>query len=326
VEVVQSQTVAELSIIIVNWNCLDYTRECLASIYSNPPDSPFEVIVVDNASTTDAPDLLKGQFPKIRLVKNRENLGFARANNVGCRESIGSYLLFLNPDTLVLDNALGWMLGQLKSLPDAGAVGCRLLNSDGTIQTSCIQRFPTIWNQALDADALRTRWPLWKLWGMAPLFTECAAPVSVEVISGACLMVRRSVFEAVGQFSAEYYMYAEDVDLCYSMRLLGWQCYYVNAGKVIHHGGGSSKQRREHNWATVMQRKAILQFCRKTKGPVYSKLYQMAIGLSATVRLVALLPLLLISRLTSVEGNVRLTMSKWSAVLAWALGVQNRSK
>jgi GT2 family glycosyltransferase len=317
---------AELSIIIVNWNCVDYTRECLNSIFSRStgPASDFEVIVVDNASTKGDPELLLTQFPGINLIKSQENLGFARANNVGFLESTGRYLLFLNPDTVVLGKALDEMLGQLKSLPDAGAVGCKLLNSDGSIQTSCIQRFPTIWNQMLDADALRVRWPQWKLWGTAPLFSEGTAPVPVEVISGACVMVRRDVFEAVGHFAREYYMYAEDVDLCYSIRSLGWWCYYVNGAQVIHHGGGSSKQRREQNWATVMQRKAILQFCKKTRGTGYSRLYQMAMAFSAAARLMLLLPLLL--RQDSQRNNVHLTVSKWNAVLGWALGVQGQRK
>jgi len=311
----------ELSIIIVNWNCLDYTRECLASVYSADQGLDFEVIVVDNASTKGDPETLQTEFPLIQLVKNNENIGFAGANNIGFLEAKADYLLFLNPDTLVLGNALTEMLDRLKSLPDAGAIGCKLLNTDGTIQTSCIQRFPTIWNQMFDVEALQNRWPRWKIWGIAPLFDENREPVPVEVISGACLMVRREAFQAAGHFSRDYYMYAEDADLCYTIRSQGRTCYYAGGAQVIHHGGGSSKVRTTNHWSTIMTRKAILQFCRKTRGPFYSQLYRIAMGVSATGRLVLLLPMALISFNKTSSDNVRATIAKWTAILKWSLGV-----
>ncbi|HET9130256.1 MAG TPA: glycosyltransferase family 2 protein [Terriglobia bacterium] len=314
----------ELSIIIVNWNCIDYSRDCLSSIFSTDQGLDFEVIVVDNASTKGDPDALKAEFPRIRLIKNKDNIGFAGANNVGFLESSANYLLFLNPDTLVIGNALSEMLNRLKALPDAGALGCKLLNSDGTIQTSCIQRFPTIWNQMLDFEALQYRWPQWKMWGIAPLFNESLEPVPVEVISGACLMVRRDAFIAAGQFSRDYYMYAEDVDLCYTIRSRGWKCYYAGGARVIHHGGGSSKVRTTNHWSTVMTRKAILQFCRKTRGPFYSTLYRIAVGISATGRIVLLLPLTLMPGNKSSDGDVRATISKWTAILKWSIGIGNQ--
>jgi len=311
-----------LSIIIVNWNSLDYARECLASIFSNRQGLDLEVIVVDNASTTGDPNSLSVLFPQVRLIRSAENLGFAGANNRGFQESSGDSLLFLNPDTIVLETALFEMLSSLKSLPDAGAVGCKLLNTDGTIQTSCIQRFPTIWNQVLDAEALRRRWPHWKFWGIAPLFSESTEPAPVEVISGACLMIRRDVFQAVGQFSREYFMYAEDVNLCYEARALGKKCYYIGSARVIHHGGGSSKQRSSNHWATVMQRKAILHFCRRTRGPFYGWLYQAVMAFSAAIRLLLLLPLLLLWNRKNHREAAQAAFGKWTAVLKWALGVE----
>jgi GT2 family glycosyltransferase len=231
----------ELSIVIVNWNSLNYLRDCLTSIFSVDQGLDFEVIVVDNASTKGNPAVLQAEFPRIRLLLNKKNIGFASANNIGFPEWSVDYLLFLNPDTLVIGNALAEMMNRIKSLPGAGALGCKLLNSDGTVQTSCIQRFPTIWNQMLDFEALQFRWPQWKIWGIAPLFEKSSEPVPVEVISGACLMVRREAFESAGQFSLEYYMYAEDDDLCYTIRSLGWTRYYTGGAQVIHHGGGAAK-------------------------------------------------------------------------------------
>jgi GT2 family glycosyltransferase len=312
----------ELSIIVVNWNCVDYTRDCLASVFSRNQGVDFEVIVVDNASTKDDPASLMEQFPRIRLIRNSENAGFARANNLGFAGSSGSYVLFLNPDTIVLNDAIFVMLDALRSLPDAGVVGCKLLNSDRTIQTSCIQRFPTILNQALDVEALRLLLPRWKFWGTAPLFSDSLEPVPVEMISGACLMIRRDIFVAAGQFNQDYFMYAEDIDLCHSVKSLGWHCYYIGGARIIHHGGGSSRERANRVWPTVMARKAILQYCNKTHGPLYSRAYQLAMGICAVIRLSLLFPVLLIARMRGSHAKIGGTAAKWMAVLKWAIGME----
>lgn len=131
----------ELSIIIVNWNSLAFLRACLVSVYQHIAEIPFEVIVVDNASPEDDIDSLKQRFPDVQLIKSVVNLGFAGANNLGFKESKGDYVLFLNPDTQLIGNAIETMLDQAKLLPDAGVVGCKLLNTDLSVQTSCIQRF-----------------------------------------------------------------------------------------------------------------------------------------------------------------------------------------
>src|SRR5262249_30146366 len=145
--------------IIVNWNSTAYTRQCIRSIYNYTHNIGFEVIVVDNASSSNNVDGLADDFPNIVLIKSSENLGFARANNLGARNANGDFILFLNPDTELIEPALELLVEQIKSCPIAGALGCRLLNADRTVQTSCVQAFPTILNQMLDADALRSCCP-----------------------------------------------------------------------------------------------------------------------------------------------------------------------
>ena len=309
----------ELSVIIVNWNCLSYTRSSLASIVAGRQGLDLEVIVVDNASTKDDLDSFQTQFPDIKLIRSHVNLGFAGANNLGFEHSSGRYLLFLNPDTEVLNDALPRMVGHMTDLPEVGILGCMLLNSDRTIQTSCIQRFPTILNQVLDLEVLRVRWPGWKLWGIAPLFSQPGKPIPVEVITGACLMIRRDVFEQVGFFSREFFMYAEDVDLCYKVHQLGLKCYFAADARVVHHGGGSSKQKEGNQWATVMQRKAILQFCQKTRGPSYALLYRITIGLSALGRLATVM-MVWPFRTARQTHQLHLAWQKWTAVSKWAFG------
>jgi len=314
---------AELSIIIVNWNSFAYLRTCLESIYRQEADVRLEVIVVDNGSVGEDTAHIAQNFPDALVLRSRKNLGFAGANNLGVSYASGSYLLFLNPDTEIIGGAIGTMLDRMKALPDAAIMGCRLMNSDGSVQTSCIQRFPTIANQLLDIEPIRLMWPHWKIWGIGSLFSDPENSTKVEVVSGACLMTRRDVFEAAGMFNRDYFMYAEDVDLCFQVKRLGWNVYSTNDASVIHHGGGTSMSRKGSVWVAVMQRQAILQFCQRTRGAMYAEAYRATTGLAAMLRLIVI-GLMLPFRL-SAEGvaALRATAAKWSAVLKWALGRTN---
>jgi len=272
----------ELSIIFVNWNSVNYLRECIASIYEHTRGFAYEIIVVDNASPEGGVDVLKEQFPDIVLIKSAVNLGFAGANNVGFRKSTGKCVLFLNPDTKLLNSAINIMLQRLESLPDAGIVGCKLLNGDLSVQTSSIMKFPGILNQVLQSEVLRLRWPSFPLWNIGPLFSSDPKPAKVEAITGACMMMRREVFEEVGMFSEEYFMYAEDVDLCWKVTRAGVSNYYAGEGNIVHYGGVSSPR----DWQTVMKTKAEQQLCVKFRGPFYGFLFRSALALNAALRLV----------------------------------------
>jgi GT2 family glycosyltransferase len=309
----------DLSIIIVNWNSMNYLRECLASIYGNCGGASFEVIVVDNASPKRDIDELPGEFPAVILLKSAVNLGFAGANNLGFSHSNGEYVLFLNPDTRILGSAIQTILVHARELPRAGIVGCKLLNTDGSIQTSCIQKFPTILNQVLDVEFLQLRWPRLSLWGIAPLFADKPAPAEVEVISGACMLVSREVFRRVGGFSEDYFMYAEDLDLCYKVIKANCVNYYVGDAEVIHHGGKSSGQREANEWATQMKFRSILRFCEKTRGSLYSGLFRLSLAAAAVCRLV----LIAVAFLFGKGKTLKSVFSKWRAVLRIAIGLDN---
>jgi GT2 family glycosyltransferase len=229
----------ELSIIIVNWNSVKFLQACLTSIYACVEGISFEVLVIDNASWDGCMEMLAEDFPAVHAIQSEENTGFAKANNRCFEQSRGENILFLNPDTEILGPAIQTMLRFLQESPSAGIVGAKLLNSDFSIQTSCIQRFPTALNQLLDFDYLRKAFPSADLWGTAPLASDIATPV--EVVSGACLMIRRDVFLAAGKFDEGYFMYSEDVDLCFQVRKQGRGNYFVPQAQVVHHGGRSSK-------------------------------------------------------------------------------------
>jgi N-acetylglucosaminyl-diphospho-decaprenol L-rhamnosyltransferase len=311
----------DLSIIFVNWNSLAFLRECLKSIYARPLACSLEIIIVDNDSPDKDIHAIKQEFPNLRIIESNVNLGFAGANNLGYRNSSGEFLLFLNPDTEVLDGSIETLMGTVKTIPDAGIVGCKLLNTDGSIQTSCIQTFPTILNQVLDIEALRMRWPACPLWNIAPLFSESTSPASVEVISGACMMVSRKVFEKAGLFSEDYFMYAEDLDLCYKVRGLGLKNYYIGYVSAVHHGGKSSSQKLVSQWSTTMKMNSVEKFCSKTKGQLYASLYRISIGMAAIVRLLVI-GLLQPSENMSMNGlSAGNAWAKWCAILRWAAGL-----
>jgi len=316
----------DLSIIIINWKSADFLRKCLQSIFANASDLSFEVIVVDNASFDGSAELVEREFPGVRFVQSTENLGFAGANNLGVRSAKGRNVLFLNPDTEVIGTALELMSSFLDATPNAGVVGCKLLNSDFSIQTSCIQAFPTILNQALDAEALRKMFPKARLWGMRPLFEDGSEPTVVEVVSGACLMIRRSVFEETGLFNTDYFMFSEDVDLCFRTKQTGWNTYYVGRAVVIHLGGQSSRSKGEKNFADVLMRESRLTYFRQRRGTIYAAAFRITTGFVALARVVLLGGFLVLTVGKVRADSIRRAFAKWSNILRWSLGSEEFAK
>jgi hypothetical protein len=312
----------ELSVIIVNWNSSEYLKKCLRSLYSNLSNVEFEVIVVDNASYDGCGEILRSEFPTVKFIQATKNLGFAGANNLGFAHSSGDNLLFLNPDTEVIGPAIGVMLSNLKALPDAGAVGCRLLDSDGSLQIACIQPFPTIMNQVLDTDFLILHLPRLKIWKVKPLFFYSGKPEPVEVISGACLMVKSEVFRAVGLFSPEYFMYAEDLDLCYRIACAGFRAYHVGEAAIIHHGGVSAKRSKINHFNTVVKRESISLFFRKHSGKRKVFLYRFSMLGVSILRLFILATLFPAGVVAHRTGSLAYAFGKWSKVLTWSLGFE----
>lgn len=313
-----AQTAPELSIICVNWNSLDYLVECIASIYKHTVGISFEIIVVDNASPEGGVDIVSERFPAVRIVKSDNNVGFAGANNLGFRQSTGRYVLLLNPDTKLIGPAINIMLDRIKSLPDAGVVGCKLLNSDLSISTTSIQKFPTILNQLFSAEPLRLRFPTCSLWDIGPLFSKNAKPVKVDVIPGACMMLKREVFQRAGMLTEDYFMYAEDIDLNYKLRKLGFLSYYVGEAQIVHHGGRSSTRQEISQWSTVMTYRAMLKFYRMSRGSVYGAAYRFAMGCAAVVRLIILALMFPFGDRLS----IRWAAAKWSTILKWSIGIE----
>jgi N-acetylglucosaminyl-diphospho-decaprenol L-rhamnosyltransferase len=311
----------DLSIIVVNWNSKDYLAQALACI-PIATDFSFEIIVIDSGSFDGSAELVRESFPQVRFIQSKVNLGFARANNAAFTASSGKVLLFLNPDTEVVGDAIGEMYRVLTRLPRAAIVGPRLLNSDGSLQQTCVRAFPTILNQCLDADVLHALFPNAALWGQRTLALAGSDPRQVDAVSGASLMIRRAVFEQVGLFSTDYFMYAEDMDLCLKAKRSGFETYFVPTATVVHHGGGSSGRTPTTTFSAVMALESQWRFFRKSRSLGYAVLYRGAMFVSSILRLVLLLLLWPIRGLRDRNWYGHYALRKWGARLRWTLGAE----
>ena len=226
-----------LSIIIVSYNVRQLLLDCIQSVIETASGIDYEIIVVDNASTDRSSEAVKEAFPEVKVIVNRENAGFARANNQGYEISKGEFILLLNPDTIVKSGAIENTLNFLRDTPDAGVAGCRIIHPDGTLQKS-IHTFPSIAEHLL--RALFVDRILYAQYRKNMYYRK--APFRIDYASGAFLMVRREALGEMPLLNSDFFMYAEEKDL--SLRLLnhGWKTYFVHSSEIIHHGEQSTKQ------------------------------------------------------------------------------------
>ena len=309
----------DLSIIIVNWNSKDLLRQCLGSVFANTSGIAFEIIVIDSASFDGCEKMLADFFPSVRFVQLHKNAGFADANNQAVALAKGYHLLFLNPDTELISPAVNILFDRIRNLPYPGILGGRLLNRDRSIQTSSIKAFPTLLNQLIDFDFLKGMYPRSRIWGMRPLFENVSKPCEVSVISGACMMVCSKVFESVGGFSTDYFMYSEDVDLCYKAKTSGLRNYYVPEAIVVHYGGGSTAQTKSNTFVSVMMLESRWKYFVKTRSRSYASWYRIGIAVVSTVRITVAYLFWSFSR----QPRWWSAFEKWHARLRWALGLKS---
>jgi GT2 family glycosyltransferase len=240
----------DVSIIIVNFNTRPLVLKCLESIFRTTRRLDFEVILVDNASTDGSIKAVVARFPSVEILAQEENLGFARANNLAIKRSRGKFILLLNPDTELVDGVVSILARFLEDHPDAGAAGCRLLNSDGSLQASSYN-FPTVPGVFASVFRLKKVIPLrWLREG--PLggwigsrvryFDRHLSTQRVDFVTGACMMVKGSVVDEVGLLDESFFIYFEEIDWCYRMREAGWFTYFVPSARALHHIGQSSRQ------------------------------------------------------------------------------------
>lgn len=231
----------DLSIIIVNYNTREMTLACLASVFAGLGDLSAEVIVVDNASTDGSADAISAAFPRAKVIRSARNLGFAAGNNLALPMALGRNVLLLNSDTLVLGGVLPASVAYMDATPAVGAMGCRVLNTDLSMQVTC-SRFPTLLNLVLlTTGAERLGWPAF-LDRYRMTRWDRRSEREVEVISGCYLMVRREAMADVGPLDDGFFFYGEETDWCRRLARAGWSLRFAPVGEIVHHGSASARK------------------------------------------------------------------------------------
>ncbi len=284
-----------LSVVIVNWNTGDLIRSCVESVYADLaayadlPAFETEVFVVDSASTDGSTPAVQAQFPDAIYIYSPQNIGFGPSNNLALRQAMGDYILLLNPDTLVQPGAIQTLLRFMEQHPQAGAAAARLLNPDGSLQYSCSPE-PTLKGEFLRLFHLGSVRPD----GYYPMETwDLATSRPVEVILGACMLVRKTVLDQVGLFDERFFMYNEETDLCHRIRQDGWQIYWVPQAQVTHYGGQSTRQMAAEMFVQLYRAK--ITYFRKYHSPLTVGLYKLVLFLTGLPRL-ALAPVASLER------------------------------
>jgi len=227
-----------LSVVVVSWNVRDLLRRCLQSLRSGVQ---HEIVVVDNNSTDGSAEMVRAEFPDVQLIANAENRGFPAANNQGIAVTRGRYVLLLNPDTEVVGDALATMVAYADAHPDVGVVGPRLLNPDGSVQSSR-RRFPTLMTALFESTWLQSYAPRRLLERYYVLDRPGDAVQDVDWVYGAALMARREAVRQVGMMDEGFFMYSEEMDWCRRFRDAGWRVVYLPTARIVHYGGRSSEQ------------------------------------------------------------------------------------
>lgn len=233
----------DLSIIIVNYNVKEFLLNLLDSIRKASKEISTEVIVVDNASDDGSSEILNEKYPDINLIVNNENVGFGKANNQALEIAKGKYILLLNPDTIVREDTFIKMIEFFQSHPEVGIAGCKVLNPDGTLQLACRRGFPGPWTSFTKVMGLSTLFPKSRLFARYNLtYLDENQTYEVDAVSGAFLMMTKDVYQKIGGFDKQFFMYGEDLDLCYRAQKSGFKVYYVHSTEIIHYKGESTRR------------------------------------------------------------------------------------
>ncbi len=300
----------QLSVVIVSYNVKYFLRQCLQSVERALEGISGEVWVVDNASVDGSTEMVKSEFSWVHLIANDTNVGFAKANNQAIQQARGQYILLLNPDTIVQEDTFHKVLAFFRSHPEAGAVGVKIIDGNGRFAYDSRRDFPSGWNIFTKITGLYRLWPKSKLFGgyhLSYLPENEIAPV--PVLLGAFMCVPKKILDEVGLLDERFFMYAEDIDLCYRIAQAGYTNYYLPTTQIIHFKGESTKL---HSLSYVLTfYKASLQFIQKhyrgwKRWPA-ALLYQVGIIVAASL-----------STVKRIFHKVVLPFTEWA--ILWATG------
>lgn len=260
----------KLSIVILNYNTKDFLKNALASIKKK---REWEVIVIDNASTDGSIKMVAEKFPWVKYIVNQKNSGFAAGNNVGLKKAKGEYLMLLNSDTKVINDALEKLVHFLDTHPDAGVVTPKLILPDGAIDLACHRGFPTPWNSLAYFVKLEQTFPNNRLFaGYHRSWEDFTITHEVDAVSGAALMTRRVVTDEVGLLDEAFFLYAEDIDWCKRIKDHGWKIVYYPDAEILHYKSASGKAKGGERGDA--ERKEAKYHFRNTMKQYFDKHYQ----------------------------------------------------
>ena len=230
-----SENSIDVSIVIISWKMKNLLQKCLQTIYMFTKDVSFEVIVIDNNSQDGTSEMIESEFPQIRLIKNPENRGVAPARNQGIKETKGKYILILDADMELVDNSIKHLFDFMENNPEAGIVGCKLVDKDFNLQSSC-KRFPTLlaflfrrleWIDAVK-NSKTLKFHTMRDWDHSEIKT-------VDYLIGACQFFRKDVVDKIGMYDDKIFYGPEDIDFCLRIWKAGWKVYYYPFTSIIHH-------------------------------------------------------------------------------------------
>lgn len=305
----------DVSVIIVSWNVRKLLRACIQSVVSTRGNLTVQIVVVDNASHDGSAEMVCNEFPEVALVASNANLGFSRANNIGLKRADGRYVFFLNPDTVLHEEALIRLIAFLDDHADFDLVGPRLLSPDGDVQWVCARRLPSpslILFQALYLHRL----PIigGALLNRMIAYYDLSENQEVEAISGAAMVGRRAVVDEIGGFDEAFLYTGEDVDLCLRLRERGSKIFYLADAAVLHFGAQSSVQASARSEAMGVFSTGT--YLRRSHGRFHAVLYRTVVQLVQMPILVVVgLMKALLRRGSSADVHRRLAFAK--AVWRW---------
>lgn len=273
----------KISVVIVNYNVKDYLAHALSSLGKALTDIPHEIIIVDNNSIDGSVPYIKKNFPGIRIIENSENLGFGRANNQALRIAVGEYIVLINPDTLVQEDTFTKLLGFFEKTPGAGAATCKIINPDGSFSVDCRHSIPTPTIALWKVMGLSRLFPKNRVFGQYNLtYLDENKVYQVPAISGSFMMIRREVLERVGHFDERFFMYCEDIDLCYRINQNGFKIFYVPTTSIIHYKGESTRKDRLDYVITF--NKSLYKFFQKYYAPTSIFLFRWLVAIGIFLR------------------------------------------
>jgi GT2 family glycosyltransferase len=269
----------DLSIIIVNYNTREFLKRCIVSIAENVKEITYETIVVDNNSSDGSAEMIKKEFPKVRLIANKINGGFSKANNQGVKISKESkYILFLNPDTIVKNMTLERMINFMDTHKDVGASTCKLIMPNGKIDDATHRGFPTPWNALCHFSGLARIFPSSRIFAGYNLgWMDFNSIHEIDVLAGAFMLIRRNAGEEVKWWDEDYFFYGEDIDFCYLLKQKGWKIYYVPDVFITHYkgvSGGIKSVSKEITTASEETKKRAIKWRFEAMRIFYKKHYQ----------------------------------------------------